>query len=139
MVQENSDLIKLLKESLENSQKTQRWNSAVTIITGLTSFFTIVILVWQILKQKKKLTLAERMMQEEEIQARSKLRMKFLKREANHETALSQMKSGLGSLEELEEKGEKMVQDQADQAKKAIEDQIKNVKDKLKDKLFKKE
>ena len=132
--QNNQDLTKIIQDI----QKAQRWNSASVIVSGLTSFLTTTMLVWQILKQKKP-SIDERMRREEEIQARSKLRMKFLKREADHETELNQIKSGLNSLNELEEKGEELIQNQADQAKKAVENQIKGVKDELKNKLFKKE
>jgi hypothetical protein len=79
------------------------------------------------------------MMREEEIQARSKLRMAALKREADHEATLSQIKGGLNSLSDLEKKGENLIQDQAEQAKKIVENQIKEAKDKLKEKIFKKE
>jgi len=71
--------------------------------------------------------------------ARLKLEMTELEKEAEHEIELNQLKSGLGSLNDLEEKGENLIQNQADQAKKVVENQIKDVKDKLKDKFFKKE
>lgn len=107
------------------------------ILQGVVSFLTMAILLRELFKQKKP-SVAERMRKEEEIQARSKLRMKALKREAEHEAELNQIKSGLNSLDDLEEKGEELVQNQAEQAKKVVEDQIKDAKDKLKENLIKK-
>ena len=71
------------------------------------------------------------MNKEEEIQARSRLRMKALQREAEHEAELSQLKSGLNSLDDLQEKGEVLVQNQAEKAKKVLDDQVKGLKDKF--------
>ena len=126
MTDPNQGLIKIV----ESNQKTQRWMMGGMILQGAVSFLTMFVLLKELFKQKKP-SIAERMRREEEIQARSKLRMKALKREAEHEAELNRMKSGLSSLDDLKEKGEEMVQNQADKVKQVVDDQIKGLKDKF--------
>jgi hypothetical protein len=126
MSNNNQDLIEIVKDN----QKTKRVMMAGMILQGAVSFLTMFILLKELFRQKKP-SIKERMMREEEIIARAKLRLKRLKKEADYEAELGQLKSGLNSLDDLQEKGEEFVQNQAEQAKKGIGDKIKGFKDKF--------
>jgi len=130
----NQDLIKIVQDS----QKNQRWMTISMGLSTVASLIATFTLIWNTFKRNKS-SLATRMRRNRAMMARLKLEMVELEKEAEHEIELNQLKSGLGSLENLKEKGEEIVQDQADQVKKVVEGQIKDAKDKLKDKFFKKE
>ncbi len=127
-----------LTQIIESNQKTQRWMTISMSLSTAVSLIATFTLIWNAFKHRKP-SLAVRMRRNRAMMARLKLEMTELEKEAEHEIELNQLKSGLGSLNDLEEKGENLIQNQADQAKKVVENQIKDVKDKLKDKFFKKE
>jgi hypothetical protein len=126
MSNNNQDLIEIVKDN----QKDRRITQIIMIIQGLGTLVTIVLFIRGHF-QKKKSSIKERMMREEEIIARAQLRLKRLKKEAEHEAELNQLKSGLNSLDDLQEKGEELIQNQAEQVKKGIDDKIKGLKDKF--------
>lgn len=96
----------------------------------LITFSTTLLLVYTSFK-KQKPSIEERKRREEEIIARAQLRLKSLEKEANHETELNRLKSGLDGWEELKEKGEKLVQEKAEEAKKGIGDKLSEIKKKF--------